>query len=188
MTNFAFAKEKSVRRLAGVLKRSYSSVGQSTWLIIRESLVQAQVGPLLRNQALTFICRCFSFYSTELIRNFDFPIPTFHIFLTSSTSASPSVFACLTPQRRVVNRGDVRFWRKNTSAEWSIRRSLRRQIPFCVWRFFSQKAKEYPRHRTFPIGKQVENLCWLDNNRSHDSGTVKTYCHIIEWNFVILKC
>ena len=28
-----------------------------------------------------------------------------------------------------------------------------------VWRFFSQKAKEYPRHRTFPTGKQVENRC-----------------------------
>ena len=35
-------------------------------LIIRESLVQAQVGPLLKSQALTFSCRCFSFCSTEL--------------------------------------------------------------------------------------------------------------------------
>lgn len=41
---------------------SYSSVGQSTWLIIRESLVQAQVGPLLKNQAVTKqIVAAFSF-------------------------------------------------------------------------------------------------------------------------------
>jgi len=25
-----------------------------------------------------------------------------------------------------------------------------------VWRFFSQKAKEYPRHHTLTIGKQVK--------------------------------
>ena len=41
-------------------------------LIIRESLVQAQVGPPPKNQALTFICGCFSFCGSELIRNFDF--------------------------------------------------------------------------------------------------------------------
>ena len=27
---------------------------------------------------------------------------------------------------------------------------------FCVWRFFIQKAKEYPRHHTLTIGKQVK--------------------------------
>lgn len=61
---------------------------------------------------------------------------------------------------------------------WSISTSSYR-----VWRFLSQKALEYPWHRSFPTGKQVENRCWLDNIRSHDSGTVKTYSLIIEWNF-----
>ena len=35
------------------------------------------MGPPLKNQALTFICGCFSFCRTELIRNFDFSIPAF---------------------------------------------------------------------------------------------------------------
>ena len=50
--------------------------------------IAMQVGPPPKNQALTFICGCFSFYSTELIRNFDFPIPVFPIFLATSSSAS----------------------------------------------------------------------------------------------------
>ena len=45
---------------------SYSSVGQSTWLIIRESLVQAQVGPLLKNQAVT----------RRIVAAFSFPLNT----------------------------------------------------------------------------------------------------------------
>lgn len=50
-----------------------------------------------------------------------------------------------------------------------------------VWRFFSQKAKEYPRHHTFPIGKQVKSLVDWTMNRSHDSGTVKTGSRIINY-------
>ena len=36
--------------------------------------------------------------------------------------------------------GMFALWRKNTSAKWSIRRSLRRQIPFCVWRFLPRAS------------------------------------------------
>ena len=46
------------------------------------------MGPQPNSQALTFICRCFSLYRSELIRNFDFLIPASLIFLTSSSSAS----------------------------------------------------------------------------------------------------
>lgn len=53
-----------------------------------DTTLLAQVGPPIENQALTFICGCFSFCVSELIRNFDFLIPAFHIFLATSSSAS----------------------------------------------------------------------------------------------------
>ena len=74
-----------------------------------------------------------------------------------------------------IQRRAVRLRLKNTCAKWSIRRSLRRQILFCVWRFLPRaslgelkvqpKGKRIALHRTFSITSKQDFLCWWYSNK-----------------------